>query len=270
MIDPRRMLDDALGEDEGDAAMLLRSARFDSPSDDARNRTAVALGIAGGAALGTMAASAGASAAGAGKVGAIGGGAMLLKWIGIGVAGAFLAVTAAKVVAPRDTGAHDAVRPVSTFAAPARDPFAVIPPPPPIATPAERSTIATPSAAPSVTPITPSSAQQAGSARTAVSASASPSARPLSIADEVALLDEARSALAGGDTTSTLRILDAHDRTFPNGVLAPEASVLRIDALVDSGDETSARAEANRFLAAHPNGPQSRHVRSRIDRMTNP
>ena len=268
MTDPRRMLDDALGDDGGDAAALLRSARFDSPSDDARNRAAIALGIAGGTALGTMAASAGASgavgAAGAGKVGAIGGGAMLFKWIGVGVAGAFLAVTAVKLVVPHDAGDRDAVRPASSVAAPARDPFAVIPPPRPIAT------ISTPSAAPSVAPIAPSNAQQAGSARTAVSASASPSARPLSIADEIALLDKARTALADGDTASALRILDAHDRAFPNGALGPEASVLRIDALADAGDETNARAEAKRFLAAHPNGPQSRHVRSRIDRMTIP
>ncbi|MBX3205725.1 MAG: hypothetical protein KF764_11700 [Labilithrix sp.] len=88
---------------------------------------------------------------------------------------------------------------------------------------------------------------------------------PGGLAREVALVEEARAALARGDATAALGALDAHDREFPSGTLSPEARVLRIEALVRAGGEAQ-RREAHRlgdaFLAAHPSGPHARRVRA--------
>jgi hypothetical protein len=48
-------------------------------------------------------------------------------------------------------------------------------------------------------------------------------------------------------------------------VLAPEAEVLRIEALRDTGDSRAAAARAREFLTRHPDAPQARHVRSILE-----
>ena len=94
------------------------------------------------------------------------------------------------------------------------------------------------------------------------------------MSDELALLDRARAEIAAGDAARALRDLDEHDRAFPSGALAPEAAVLRIEALAAAGDDRAALAAADRFLAAQPNSAQSRRVRSLAERLrarnTNP
>jgi hypothetical protein len=91
-----------------------------------------------------------------------------------------------------------------------------------------------------------------------------------SLAREIELLAGARDALAKGDEANALGKLDVHDREFPNGALAPESRVLRIETLARSSDEahvTRARDLADAFLASHPSGPQARRVRALIDRL---
>ncbi len=86
--------------------------------------------------------------------------------------------------------------------------------------------------------------------------------RASSLTREIALLDESRTALAGGDTLAALRLLDAYAAMFAHGTLEPEAIVLRIEALVRKRDGASARAVAQSFERSHPNDSHLARVRS--------
>jgi hypothetical protein len=268
-MDPRRLLDGDAGALE---QTLLRAAKRDQPASDARHRAAIAIGLATGAAaattagtaaagvLGAEAASGAAGAAGvtgisgaagaagaagagaAAKVASAGGAIVVAKWIGIGLATSAIAVTAVRATVthePEAIAVHVAPAPSAPRAP---EPLAL--PPVAVAAPA------------SLDPPAPSTAPPA------------PTRAPApSIGEEVALLDRARAALAEGDPERTSRLLDQHARAFRGGALGPEAAVIRIDALVAMGDERAAFALATRFLAAHPDGPLSRHVRAVADRL---
>jgi len=94
-----------------------------------------------------------------------------------------------------------------------------------------------------------------------VVASASVSAEPVSIAQEIALLDEARAGLAAGDGAKARTALDRYDAECPGGALAIEASVLRIETVALGGDKEPAAKLARRFLDAHPSSPHAPRVR---------
>jgi len=81
------------------------------------------------------------------------------------------------------------------------------------------------------------------------------------VADEVRLIDDARVALRSGDTAKCLRLLAERRHRFANGVLTPEAALLRIEALSLSGQQQAARREGLRFLSQYPTGPLSGRVR---------
>jgi hypothetical protein len=79
---------------------------------------------------------------------------------------------------------------------------------------------------------------------------------------EVALVDLARGALAVGDPSEAMRILERHAREFQPGNLGPEAAVLRIDALLRLNDEPSARVVAEQFDRRFPNDSHRSRIRS--------
>jgi hypothetical protein len=81
-------------------------------------------------------------------------------------------------------------------------------------------------------------------------------------ADEVATLDQARTVLGHGDPARALSILDEYARRFPRGALAPEAAVLRIEALVAAGDRAAATRAAQSFLRANPSSPYAQRIES--------
>ena len=85
-----------------------------------------------------------------------------------------------------------------------------------------------------------------------------------SLEGEVAALDLARTALAGGDPMGTLQQLDQYEQAFPRGALRPEATYLRIQALAKSGQGGAARALAARFLAHHPKSPHAAQLQALI------
>jgi Outer membrane lipoprotein len=87
-----------------------------------------------------------------------------------------------------------------------------------------------------------------------------------SLAEEVAAIKSAKGALAGGNAAQALRELDAYKLHFPRGRLAQEATVVRIEALMGSGNQAAAGAVADRFLAAHPDSPYSARVRTLVGR----
>ena len=69
---------------------------------------------------------------------------------------------------------------------------------------------------------------------------------------ELALLDRARAALAGGDFSTALVPITEHRRRFPNGRLVEEREALRVKALRGLGREDEARRAATDFRARFP------------------
>jgi outer membrane protein assembly factor BamD (BamD/ComL family) len=72
---------------------------------------------------------------------------------------------------------------------------------------------------------------------------------------EIAVIDAAKRALAGGDAAEALRQLDAYRAAFPAGTLAAEATALRIDAMARAGRRQEARALLDELRLNHPDSP---------------
>lgn len=89
------------------------------------------------------------------------------------------------------------------------------------------------------------------------------------LARETLLVDDARRAVAQGEPSRALALLDEHDREFPAGVFLLDADVLRIEALERAGRTAEAERLGQRFLARHPDGSYARRARTALDRMAN-
>jgi hypothetical protein len=79
---------------------------------------------------------------------------------------------------------------------------------------------------------------------------------------EVSLVGDAQRALRAGDPERSLALLGEHEQRFPAGALAPEAAVLRVDALCAAGRVLDAEAAARRFEAQYPGSPLTRPLAS--------
>ena len=82
--------------------------------------------------------------------------------------------------------------------------------------------------------------------------------------DELSMLDRARNALGAGEPARALSILDAYSARFPRGSMVPEATVLRIEALVRAGDRDGAQRVGSAFLVRFPRNPYAARVQSLI------
>jgi hypothetical protein len=256
--------------------LLLGSATGDAPKPGTRAAALAALGLAG-AAAGTAGTAHAASAA---LVGSTGGktagsaaGFTLAKWLLVGaVAGATttsgLVVATTPGVFGRDTGA-EALAP----ARPASPRATAVVTPPKAQALAEDGERAEPRAEQeSHSPASPStprtrtySDDEPGTDRApAPQGTAFPIASADTVAEEVAALDKARAALAAGDGSTALARLDAYERRYPRGTLAPEAAVLRVRALVKLGRSREARSAVEAFVRAHPGSPQASRLRSLV------
>jgi hypothetical protein len=105
-----------------------------------------------------------------------------------------------------------------------------------------------------------------GTGARATAASAKPTtsgAPPLSV--EIALVQQAARALASGDAEVAMDLLDTYRRDCPRGVLAEEASALRVQALVQTGHAAEAKALAQRLVAAHPDGVLASRLRGVLE-----
>jgi hypothetical protein len=122
-------------------------------------------------------------------------------------------------------------------------------------------------------PIDPLTLAPLASAEVAVAPSAPAPMLAVAIADagafaasalpaELALLEQARSAVAGGDPARSLSVLDRYAERFPQGSMMPEAMMIRIEALLKAGDRSAATRSAAAFLASDPGSPYAARVRS--------
>ena len=64
--------------------------------------------------------------------------------------------------------------------------------------------------------------------------------RPSELTVQVAALDRARAALRAGRARESVALLDSFARSFPGSSLAPEATVLRVSALLTLGQRATA------------------------------
>jgi hypothetical protein len=83
-----------------------------------------------------------------------------------------------------------------------------------------------------------------------------------SLSREIAMIDTSRRALSSGNAASALAQLDQYAATLRTGTLDREAQLLRIDALVLSGQRASALVLAGRYLTSYPNDPHAARLRA--------
>jgi hypothetical protein len=94
---------------------------------------------------------------------------------------------------------------------------------------------------------------------------APPPRPPVSSSDplsrEVEALELAHRALAEHNPARALGILDRYRAQFPEGRLASEATLLRVQALLAIGDRAGAQALADAYSAANPGTPYARRIK---------
>jgi hypothetical protein len=288
MNDPRRLMDVGADDFESD---LLRSAQRDIASARAYHRTlaTIGVGVALPLAIATAAQGAGAAKAlsSAGKLGV----ALIAKWLTVGaalgvatVAGVELAQTASMTqdASPKASNEKRAER-APQPALPATATTAEVESPPtaeviePVSErdefggrsgPIKRARASTPShsAAPLADETQPSEAEPAN---TDIDNAPTQDSLAHRLQREVALLDRARRALKHGNAHEALVALNIHERDFSGGGLAPEAAVLRVQALLESGNRGAAQQVANRLLTTNPGSQHARIVRTLLERSHN-
>lgn len=229
MSDPRRLIDEAGGFE----AQLLRAGRKDAISTRSATTIAGALGVTLPAAAATTVA-VGAKAATLKSTLAI---------AGAGAAGA-LSVWAA----------------VLLFAAPAP----LVAPPPRLDARQQAAVAVAPQVEPQAS--APAPAVEVAAPRASARVRAPVSSEPDTLPRELEAIDRARSALAGGDASRALALLDEYSARFPKARLRAESVVLRIEALSVRGQKDAAVRLGKEFLAREPNGPYARRVRSLLER----
>jgi hypothetical protein len=227
--------------------LLLQAGIDESPPNSAgRRRTLAALGVAVGASSVTSTATA---AVVLGRGGAL----AQAKWVVFGAVGAAVAVGSVEFATRSDPVPPPSPAPVSTSVGrkatvtPKGSAHVVRALPPP-APPSEPSLLPAPypvpdgARAPAVLSSSrPSRDRALGSPSVDLSrASRTEVASPAELVAQVAALDRARAALRAGRAGESVALLDRFDRSYPGSRLAPEATVVRVSALLALGRRTQA------------------------------
>jgi TolA-binding protein len=219
---------------EKPGADLLRSAKRYRLSEKGRQRALAAVGLAVGA---TAVAGGKAAAEGAAA------GTKMLGWALAGAVGVLASVGGYVALAPGGKAPPPSVTSTSVVAPPGGQ---VEPP-------------ATPPTVESAAPAAPS--VSASAALHTPSPAGSRVAAPADLQAELAALDAASKAVAGGDAPRALALLDAYGRDFPRGSLGMEATVLRAEALDRAGRHAEAVERARAFVKRYPKSPLADRMR---------
>ncbi len=271
MTEPTRLFE----EDDALKRLILRSSEIDVPSPRALKRAhALALGIATSTVAGVGTAASGGAAATGALLGSAGTLKAIAIWAGVGVlSGALVSGTAVTVL---DRGAPEPREaPAATHVAKAeqaRTPTA------PARTPGAHEAQSETAEEPEQRPEEPASAspvfgKNSGSVRADAThpapevnpgpsaASYAPLPSPDELARELGMVDRARSALRSGDAAGALEQVARYERTFKRQRFAPEASAIRIEALIAQGRRAEAARLARSFMANHPGHPLTPRLR---------
>jgi len=71
------------------------------------------------------------------------------------------------------------------------------------------------------------------------------------LGDQVAFIDSARDAVSAGTSRRALEILRRYQDKYPTGSFRPEATAIKVEALMKLGRDAEARSLAERFVAEH-------------------
>jgi len=278
VIDPQRL---SQADNEFERSLIC-SAHDDRPSHRALERMLLGLG-AELSQLPSAMASAGASATAGGKVGGV----VLAKWLLGGMALGLVTITGAEVVgrAPKTPDRHASEAPRQRIE---RSPSLAVslgqgPPPraalasaeqaaPSAPLPDARLRFAVAPAREAAGMAVPGASAIASNPSAALSPTASYAALPTTaapvattaLAEEMRLLDAARRSLASGDSRGALSTLASYERAFPQGALRPEASVLKVRALLAAGDRSGAEALGQRVIERAPKSEHADAVRAAL------
>jgi hypothetical protein len=232
--EPKRWLEDGASGFERE---LLSSADVDRAPPRALSRTLASVQMAAAATL--VASTAVGTSASVGTLG-------VLKWVGIGVVSGLATMVAVETVtpAPPKKRALD-----ETSLAIVEAPAPVLPQAPAKTLPQKAAR--DPRSPRNLAPVERETAPEVPSA--------TPAARARDLARETALVSEASRRVEAGDPARALALLDQRAREYPNGLLGPEAAVVRVRALVATGH----RKEAEQLAAANTgSAPGSAHARA--------
>jgi TolA-binding protein len=221
--------------DSDEVRALLRSAELDNPPSGAMRRVLTRAGVG----MGILAAATSTSVSSAAKIGPM----VVGKWLAVAAvvgAGSMAAVHVTRLSTPKVASQTALTKTAQEAVSP-----------PPVAPVAESPVAAEPPVA---------EAPVAGSPRS----KAPPTPGSADITGEIAAISVARSALDKGNARAGLSALDHYQQDYPHGALAPEATVLRIEALLMAGDRARAKSLGESFLKAHPKSPHAQRVRSLI------
>jgi hypothetical protein len=83
-----------------------------------------------------------------------------------------------------------------------------------------------------------------------------------SLAEEIALLDQARSALSARESARVIALIDQYQRVLGGTRMRAEAALLRIEALAQSGQRARAAQLAQRFIEDHAGNPLAERART--------
>jgi hypothetical protein len=119
----------------------------------------------------------------------------------------------------------------------------------------------------SAPPRSPLAQTAAASAAVTTAPSTGLDASPLSL--EIALVQQAARALAGGEASVAMILLDTYDHECPRGALAAEAGALRVQALMRSGHADEAATLARRLLDGNPRGALAGRLRDMLEGRSN-
>jgi hypothetical protein len=211
---------------------MLAAALEKKPSSAASARMGKALGVTvATVATATTTATAGtALAAGAAAAKApVAAGAAMWPWISAGVLGLVVAGAVVATRIPHTAIPHTAPADTAPASAPAAQPA------PPGGATSEPGDVTT------QRPPAPAAASRRS--RTATAAGA--------VAEQTAFIDTARAAVAERSDGRALEILRRYQEKYPAGLFRPEATALKVEALVHLGRDDEARALAQRFVAEH-------------------
>jgi hypothetical protein len=92
------------------------------------------------------------------------------------------------------------------------------------------------------------------------SGESTPSVERSDLREEIRAIDAVRSALSGHDPALALSLLRAYSSKFKNGTFGQEATVLRVEALEQSGQHQKAQALSRDFQSKHPTSPLSERL----------
>lgn len=227
----KRLIDGALSDAE---RSVLESIQLDKPSRESASRAAAALGLAPASAW------------------ALGGSGWLasLAVVGVGCL-TWVAVSGSEATSPpRESSALVAPAALPVVAPPRVEERSVAP------SNAEASVVA--AVVPSEKHSTP--VAQVAAPPSAVKVAPKAERSSSSLAEQIALLDRARAALARGRVADALRDVSAYQSRFGAGAFAQEAAVLRVQALARAGRKDEAHDEASAFARKYPKSPHASQV----------